>query len=104
LEAAGMELAMCCIEDLARKDVINVKDGCRLGFVGDVEIDTCDGKIVSLIIYGRTKFFGLFGREDDLVIPWCDIQKIGEDIILVCCEPTCRPLPKRRGGFFELFH
>lgn len=94
---------LCCIEDLARKDVINIKEGSRLGFVGDVEIDTCDGKIVSLIVYGRTKFFGIFGREDDLVIPWCDIQKIGEDIIVVCCEPSCRPKPKHR-GFFNYFN
>jgi len=99
-----MGLYMCCIEDLARKDVINVNDGSRLGFVCDVEIDVCDGRIISLIIYGRSKFFGLFGREEDLVIPWCNIQKIGEDIILVCCEPVCRPVLKRKGGFFEFFH
>ena len=95
---------MCCIEDLARKDVININDGCRLGCVCDVEIDVNDGRIVSLIIYGRTKFFGLFGREDDLVIPWCNIQKIGEDIILVACEPPCRPPMRPKTGLFGFFH
>ncbi len=93
---------MCSVEELACKDVININDGGRLGFVDDVEIDLDDGKVKSLIVYGRRKFFGLMGREDDLVIPWESIQKIGEDIILVCCEPTCRPpcRPAGKGGFF----
>ena len=94
---------MCCLEDLARKDVINIKDGCRLGFVCDVEIDICNGKIISLIIFGRAKLFGILGREDDLVIPWCSIEKIGEDIILVCCEPVCKPFIKPKRGFLGLF-
>ena len=95
---------MCCVESLSRKDVINIKDGCRLGCVCDVDIDVCDGKVLALVIFGRTKFFGIFGREDDLVIPWDNIKKIGEDIILVDCEPECRPKPRRSGGFFEFFH
>lgn len=90
---------MCCVEDLAQKDVINIIDGRRLGFVGDVEIDVCDGKVVSLIVYGRARLWGLLGREDDLVVPWCNIQKIGDDAILVNCEPACRPKPKRKGLF-----
>lgn len=94
---------MCRIEELCRKDVINVKDGCRLGFVEDVEIDVCDGRVCALVIYGRAKFFGLFGREEDIVIPWCDIQKIGEDIILVCCETCNRRCCKPKQGFFDCF-
>lgn len=94
---------MCCLEDLSCKDVINIADGCRLGFVCDVEIDVCDGRLLSIIIFGRARFFGLFGREEDLVIPWCNIDKIGEDIILVHCEPPCRPPVRPRRGFFGLF-
>jgi YlmC/YmxH family sporulation protein len=99
-----MELIMCRIEELCRKDVINIKDGSRLGFIDDVEIDVCDGRVVAIVIFGRARFFGLFGRDDDIVIPWCDIQKIGEDTILVCfeivCQIKCRPR-KRFGGFFN---
>lgn len=94
---------MCRIEELCRKDVINIKDGCRLGFVEDVEIDVCDGRVVAIVIYGRCKFFGIFGREDDLVIPWCDIQKIGEDTILVCCDIPCQRRNRQRQGFFDRF-
>ena len=94
---------MCRIEELCRKDVVNVKDGCRLGFVEDVEIDVCDGRVCALVIYGRAKFFGLFGREEDIVIPWCDIQKIGEDTILVCYEGCNRRRCRQKSGFFECF-
>ena len=94
---------MCCLEDLSRKDVINIQDGCRLGYVCDVEIDISDGRLISLIIYGKSKFFGLFGREEDMVIPWNDIDKIGEDIILVNCELPSRPPVRPKRGFFGLF-
>lgn len=73
----------CRVHDLKYKNVINMVDGSMLGFVNDVEIDTCDAKIVSIVIYGKFKFFGLFGREDDIIIPWCDIKIIGEDAVLV---------------------
>lgn len=78
----------CRIVDMRNKDVINIKDGTRIGFVCDVELDTCTAQLVSIIIYGRSKCFGLFGREEDIVINWKDIEVIGEDTILVntCCD------------------
>lgn len=70
----------CCFRC---KEVINVCDGCRLGYVSDLEIDTCCGKILSIIIPGPGRFCGLLGREEDYVVPWSCIRCIGEDIILV---------------------
>lgn len=78
---------MCCrITDLRDKDVICIKDGTRLGCVFDVEIDTCTGRLVSIIVQGRAKCFGLLGHEDDIVIKWECIELIGEDAILVSGE------------------
>ncbi len=95
---------MCCrITDLREKEVINIKDGCRLGCVCDVEVDTGCGKVVSLIIFGRGIFFGLFGRNDDIVICWDDIQVIGDDTILVCFEKNPLRSKKRKGIFANLF-
>ena len=95
---------MCRLEELCRKDVINVKDGCRLGYICDFEIDPAGGQICSLIIYGRSKCFGLFGREDDIIIPWCDIQTIGDDTILVCVDLQCRRRCGRtKAPFFDFF-
>ena len=65
------------------KEVINVSDGCRLGYVCDLQIDEQCGKILAIIVPGPCRFFGLLGREDDYVIPWSCIRRIGEDIILV---------------------
>ncbi len=73
----------CRIIDLRNKEVINVNDGTRLGCVCDVEINTEDAKLMSVIIYGRHRFFGLFGKEEDVVIPWDMVQTIGDDTILV---------------------
>lgn len=69
--------------DFRQKEVINITDGKRLGFVSDVEIDLESGKIDAIILPGVGKLFGLLGKESELVIPWDKIVKIGEDIILV---------------------
>ena len=75
---------MCCkIVELRNKEVVCKSNGARLGFVCDVEIDTCTGRLVALVVPGRQKFFGLSGREEDMRIPWEMIDIIGDDIILV---------------------
>jgi len=69
--------------DLRQKEVINISDGKRIGFVSDVEIDLDSGKIDAIIIPGSGRLFGLIGKDNEFVIPWEKIRKIGEDIILV---------------------
>lgn len=71
------------IEELRYKEVISVADGCRFGFVNDLEIDLGSGQVRSLIVPGRRRFFGLLGREPDCIIPWACVRRFGEDIILV---------------------
>ena len=73
----------CRVVDMRNKEVINVKTGVRLGCVSDVEIDTKDAKLLAIVIYGRLRWCGLLGREDDILIKWDDIEIIGEDTILV---------------------
>ena len=58
----------CSIADMRNKEVINLQDGTRLGFVGDVEIDTENAKLTTIIIYGRSRLFGLLGRTDDIMM------------------------------------
>lgn len=69
--------------DLKRKEVINICDCKRLGFVGNVEFEPSTGCITHLIIPGAGCLCGIFGREKEYVIPFCDVKQIGEDIILV---------------------
>lgn len=73
----------CRIADLRCKEVINIPDGFRMGFVCDVVFNVVTGQILALVVPGPCRFFGIFGREDDFLIPWDAIRKIGEDIILV---------------------
>lgn len=91
----------CRIGDFRYKDVICVNDGMRLGHVCDVELDLESSMLVSIVIYGRYRFFGLLGREDDIVIQWKDIQLIGEDIILVNYTAPVRPQPVSWKGLFK---
>lgn len=77
--------------ELWSKEVINVVDGRRLGMVEDVELDLKVGKIDALVIPGRPGLFGLFGATQDVVINWNQIQKIGEDVILVRVEKFLEP-------------
>lgn len=90
---------ICRLCDLKYKDVINIHDGRRLGCVCDLDIDTSNACVVALVIYGRPRFFGLFGREEDIVIKWCNVKSIGDDIIIVDCDfgwTNNAPPPSRR--------
>lgn len=69
--------------DLKQKEVINIADGRRLGFVCDVEIDLENGRIDAIVIPGGGRLFGIIGKDSEFIIPWERIKKIGEDIILV---------------------
>ena len=71
------------IAELRYKEIINVSNGHRLGFVCDVDMDVVTGKVVSLIVPGPCRFFGLFGREEDYLLPFSAISRIGSDIILI---------------------
>lgn len=90
----------CRISELRDKQVICAQNGMALGPVCDVEVDTCSGQICSLVIFGRCRGLGIFGREDDIIIPWCEIKVIGPDTVLVGMQP---PQFNRRGGFWGKF-
>ena len=65
---------MVKISEFQIKDVVNVSDGKRLGNIGDIE---------AVVISGGGRVLGFFGKDEDIVIPWQNIIKIGQDVILV---------------------
>ena len=71
------------MSELKRKEVINVCDCRRLGFVGDMEFDPCTGQIKALIVPGPGCVCGFLGREKEFVIPFEDVCQMGDDIVLV---------------------
>jgi YlmC/YmxH family sporulation protein len=74
---------MMYISEFQTKDVVNVSDGKKLGNIWDYDINVTTGKIQAIIISGQGKMLGFFGRDEEIVIPWRNIVKIGEDVILV---------------------
>lgn len=94
----------CCVTDLQAKSVISLKDGCKIGDVCDVEVDTCTGKITAIVVFGNKRMFGLGGREKDICIEWEKIEVIGDDTVLVNfdCPPECKPR-RRKSPLDSLF-
>ena len=86
--------------ELRYKEVIDVHSGYRLGYVCDAEFDDSEGRLISLITPGRPKLFGILGREDDYVLPWCCIARIGSDIILVDAKEEFRRRKRKKQSFF----
>ena len=89
------ELTFC---ELKRREVINGSDGRRMGHIIDLVFSSDSGKVKGIILpYGKR---GVFGKTQDLFVPWGCVQKIGEDVILVEIHdlsggaPTCVPAPK----------
>ena len=73
-------MRMC---ELKQKEVINCRDGERLGYVCDIEFDVQTGIVTHLIVPGPCKIWGILGRDHEYVINYCSIKQIGADVILV---------------------
>lgn len=69
--------------DFKHKEVININNGKRLGYVQDVCADLETGMIISIIVPGSNKIMSFFNQNNDIVIPWQNIKCIGDDLILV---------------------
>ncbi len=86
---------------LRKKEIINICDGSRLGYCCDFEFDRCSAQITGLIIELGAGFLGLW-NTDKAVIPWCKVECIGEDTILVNFTPHELKIlnnKKRKGEF-----
>lgn len=69
-------------EELRKKEIINLCDGERLGYSSDFQFDKCTAQITALIVENGGGFLGL-GCGSTYFIPWCKIECIGTDTILV---------------------
>lgn len=68
--------------EMREKEVINIIDGKKLGRILDI-VFTCHGDVLGIIVPGEKKFFKNISGNDSLFLPWKNINKIGEDAILV---------------------
>lgn len=72
-----------CFTELCKKEVISIDCGKKLGYPKDIQIDCRHGQILNLIIPCKSTI-SLFSGNNCIKVPWCDVEKIGEDIIWVC--------------------
>ncbi len=73
------------VSDLRMREVINISDGRRLGPIKDIDINLDEGRVNAIILpgHGAGRLIGILGREEEIVVPWNRIRKIGIDVILV---------------------
>lgn len=70
-------------QDIRDKEVINIYDGKSLGFVYDIEIDLEKGIVEGIVVPTRRRLLQFVNPQDDQVIRWKDIRRIGSDVVLV---------------------
>lgn len=76
-------MAVCRFSDYQCKEVVNISDGCRLGFVRDLEVDVEGGRICAIFVPGPWRWFSSLRHGGCYRIPWSCIRQIGNDLILV---------------------
>ena len=83
------------VYELCEREVVNIATGRNLGRVDDLSFDPQTAEITGVVLYGRLKLFGVLGREEDVAIPWKEIEKIGEDVLLVRTEAQVKRQSKK---------
>ncbi len=75
---------------LSRKEIINLYDGSRLGYVGeaDLVIDAATGAIKSMVITPRAVGLKMSRGIRELVVPWEAVRKIGDEVMIVEISPV----------------
>ncbi len=79
----GVEVSFC---ELRTKMVINVVDGKALGRIVDIIFSRENAKVIGVVVPGD-KCFHLWGRKNELFIPYERIIRIGVDAVLVELRP-----------------
>lgn len=91
---------MVKISDLRAREIVNIVDGRRLGLIKDIDIDLEEGRITAIILPGAGgKFLGFLGKDDEIVVPWDKIIKIGMDVILVEVNSFTDPRHEFKGKY-----
>ena len=77
-------------QELKKKDVLEIYSGKNLGRITDVIIEKKTGKILNLIVPGKR---GGFLSCENLEIKYSQIERIGDDVILV--DTSKKQLPQQ---------
>ena len=70
------------LSELQYKDVIDIETGTKIGNIIDIVVSK-DGNMDTLIVEKNKFIISYFTNGNEIEIKWNQIQKIGEDVILV---------------------
>ena len=71
------------LSQLRQMEVVDISEGRRLGFIGDIVFNEDFTKIETLVIPSQNGLLSIFKKKDEIHIKWNQIKTIGIDIILV---------------------
>ena len=69
------------LSELQVKDIVNTKDGKKLGRIVDAKVD--NKGIIEYFVVENRKCFRIFSSNTEINVTFQQIVKIGEDVILV---------------------
>ena len=69
------------LSELQVKDIVNTKDGKRLGRIVAAKVD--NKGIIEYFVVENRKWFRIFSSNTEINVTFQQIVKIGEDVILV---------------------
>lgn len=70
------------LSDLQNKTVINLVDGKNIGNIIDISVNE-QGLTTGIIIEKHKFIISYFSSKKEVIVKWDQIEKIGEDVILV---------------------
>jgi len=73
------------LSDLTGKEVINLGDGSRLGFIEECDLvfEGLTGRINSMIVPKQGWLSAIWSDGKTSTIPWHTIKRIGDEVIIV---------------------
>ena len=76
---------MIRLSNLTGKNVVNLFDGVRLGAIYEpvIAFDEHTGKLEQLYLGGRNGITGNWSEKNSIAIPWQNVQKIGQEVVIV---------------------
>ncbi|MGN0798214.1 MAG: YlmC/YmxH family sporulation protein [Christensenellales bacterium] len=89
--------------ELRSKEVINALTGKMLGNICDIVLDLRCNRILGFVVPGCKNFFNIFKPSQEIFIPFSQVCRIGEDIILVeVAEPPSKKQKNKPVRIFEV--
>lgn len=75
------------MREVKLKEVINTCNCKKLGYVSDLDVDLCSGRVVAIVVSRGSSVCGFLGSNTCYLIPYDCIKKLGENLIFVeICE------------------